>query len=408
VDQKLKRILEKKTAYRDVSSLEGSKVSEAYIQYLSHLGLSKKAEAVKDCKQNFVGFHCAGNGRHLSYGYQYCGESKACINEDLVENAWEMNDMLVYLQFLFEKAKREPLVWFVDFTVAADIRKRIPRDNLSGFAKLAYQVMQEYFDKKFGFECDFGMEIVPQYWSSDEPGKGFIPHLHTIIPRVFFDRKTGDVSPIRMELIGTYEQVENLKVMWRQKVEAAYGKSRAKVQGKYEKFDVKTAYVVKSDSLVDGRYKRRWNYRRSLRHRLKYMYRGIVFDIEKALAGDVLRNHVPQNPMNWDSQFVRWALISNHKRHVGYGLLSPRGRSAKSRHMIHIGLDMGTRKERLKRYRHKACPDCGSDRELDWGVPVLSKKDAFEAKAKTVSKRYDQDALSDLDRGYLRDYVRRG
>ncbi|HYC11721.1 MAG TPA: hypothetical protein VEC02_03565 [Nitrososphaerales archaeon] len=402
MDQKLKQILEKKTGYRDVASLEGSKVSEEYLRYLTYIGLPKKAEAVKGCKENFVGFRCVGGGRHVSYGWQYCGESKACINEDLVENAWEMNDMLVYLQFLFERAKREPLVWFVDLTVAGDIRKRIPRDNLAEFAGLSYQVMQEHFNKKFRFECDFGMEVVPQYWSSTEPGKGFVPHLHTIIPRVFFDRKTGDVSPIRMELLASYQELEELKAMWRQKVESVYGKSRAKVQGKYEKFDVKVAHVVRASTY--SVHRRRWNYRRSMRHRLKYMYRGIVFDIEKALVGDYLKGRPPQDFTKWDNEFVRWALITSHKRHVGYGLLSPKGRSAKSPHMVHIGLDVGTRKERLKRYRHKACPDCGCERELDWNVPVLSKSEALEKKVKAVYKRYDEDALSKLDREYLRDY----
>jgi hypothetical protein len=48
-------------------------------------------------------------------------------------------------------------VWYVDFTVGGDTRNRIPRGNLSEFAKLAYQVMDEYFRKKLKYDAEFGM-----------------------------------------------------------------------------------------------------------------------------------------------------------------------------------------------------------------------------------------------------------
>jgi hypothetical protein len=62
LDQKLKRILEKKTAYRNVTSLEGSKVSGERIRFLSYLGLSNKASVVMDCKESLVGFRCTACG----------------------------------------------------------------------------------------------------------------------------------------------------------------------------------------------------------------------------------------------------------------------------------------------------------------------------------------------------------
>jgi hypothetical protein len=144
-------------------------------------------------------------------------------------------------------------------------------------------------------------------------------------------------------------------------------------------------------------------YRRSMRHRLKYMYRGIVFDLEKALNNG-------GNVSEWNSEFVRWALLSNHKRHLGYGLLSAKGRSPKSVYMQRIGADFGTRGQRLKLYRRKNNPECESQRLRNYDRVAVRLEDALAGTRsfRTVIRRYDEDALSKEDREFLQDYANSG
>jgi hypothetical protein len=303
---------------------------------------------------------------------------------------------------LFDHSAVKRHVWYVDFTVGGDMRKKIPRNNLPEFAKLAYQVMQEYFRKKLKYDAEFGMDVAPQFWSSEEPGKGYRPHLHTIIPRVFFERNTMKVIDIRTNRLGSEEDLNELKRMWRSKVESAYGKSRARVKGKYEEFSVKVKWRGED-------WKPRY-YRRSMRHRLKYMYRGIVFDIEKHID-DKARRQEDLDFEQWDSEFMKWALMTNHKRHIGYGLMSPKGRSARSPFMRRIGFDYGTRKERKKAMR-KHCPVVEADGVCNcyiqrwYGDKVLALEESQGLGLQAVVRRYDEEALSDVQKRYQRDYVR--
>jgi hypothetical protein len=383
--------------------MEASKVSDLYVQYLSSLGLSQTAKAVAECKHHLIKQHCLGQHAHESWSPLYCREDKACLNEDFVENAWEMNDTELYLQLLFEHAGVKRHVWYVDFTVGADMRRKISRDNLPEFAKLAYEVMQEYFRKKLKYDLVFGMDIAPQFWSSEEPGKGYRPHLHSIIPRVFFERNPLKVVDIRMNRLGSEEDLSEVKRLWRSKVESVYGKSRSRVKGKYEEFSVKVEWRNED-------WKPRF-YRRSMRHRLKYMYRGMVFDIEKHIEGKRLR----QEPFvfdKWDNEFVKWALTTSHKRHIGYGLMSPKGRSGRSPFMRSIHFDYGTRQERKKAMR-KLCPAaegdgvCGCYIHRWYGDAIMPLDKSQGLGLKGVVRRYDEEALTDVQRKYQQDYARR-
>jgi hypothetical protein len=322
------------------------------------------------------------------------------VNEDLVETAWEMNDMELYLRLLFERARVKRHVWFIDFTIGSDLRKKIPRSNLAAFAKLSYEVMQEYFRKKLRYEAEFGMDVAPQFWSSDEPGLGYKPHLHTIIPRVFFDKKSLRVLDIRTNRLGSPEDLEELKRMWRSKVESVYGRSRARVKGKYEIFDVRVKFRGED---WQPRY-----YRKSVRHRLKYMYRGIVFDVEKWFEKKARRQE-PIDYRVWNNEFMRWALTTSHKRHIGYGLMSSRGRDRRALFMRTIGFDYGTRQERKKAMR-KHCPAtetegvCGCYIHRWHGDKVMPLDKAQGLKLQSVVRRYDEAALSDVQKSYQRDY----
>ncbi|HVB95116.1 MAG TPA: hypothetical protein VND41_00760 [Nitrososphaerales archaeon] len=402
MEKELGELLAKKTSFKPVEKMEGSRVSKAYVDYVSSLGLTETGKSVAECKRHLIEQHCLGQSAHSSWSLLLCREDKACVNEDVIENAWEMNDMELYLHLLFEHAGVKRHVWYVDFTVASDMRRKIPRDNLSSFAKLSYETMKEYFSWKLKYEADFGMDVAPQFWSSDSPGAGYRPHLHTIIPRVFFDRKRLRVIDIRMNQLGSVADLEKLKQLWRAKVESAYWRSRAKVKGKYEEFSVKVKWRNED-------WKPRY-YRRSMRHRLKYMYRGIVFDVEKHIAKKAMSQE-PMGWQNWNNEFMRWALTASHKRHIGYGLMSSPSRSRRSVFMRTIGFDYGTRQERKKAMR-KECPEpdgegvCGCYIHRWYGDKVMPLEKAQGLGLRAVVRRFDEEALTDVQRKYQRDYAK--
>ncbi len=410
MDNKVAEILSKKTAFRSVEKMEGSRVSKDYVGYLSYLGLVELAKEVDECKHHVIEQHCLGQKAHSSWALRLCRQDKACLNEDMIETAWEMNDMELYLQFLFEHAGLKKHVWYVDFTVGSDVRKRIPWHNLSSFAGLAYEVMQEYFRKKLKYDAEFGMDIAPQFWGSEEPGEGYKPHLHAIIPRVFIERQSPKVLDIRTNRLGSEEDLSELKRMWRKKVESVYGRSRARVKGKYEEFSVRVAWKGEEEFDLGPRKRRIRSYRASMRHRLKYMYRGIVFDIEKSFETK-RRRMGPVDFGEWDSAFVRCALTTNHKRHIGYGLMSSKGRSKRSRYMRRIGMDFGTRQQRRKLLRKK-CPEVENGKECGcyiqrWdGDKIIPVERGVGRGLRTVVRRWEVDALTDVQRRYQRDYAR--
>jgi hypothetical protein len=399
----LKAILRKKSKSKLVSEVHHSKVSGGYIRLLWHVGLGETARTVGDCMSHVMKMHCAGSSAHTSYGLMRCREMRECVNEDLIETAWEMNDMELYLQLLFAHARVMKHVWYVDFTIGGDLQGRIPRDDPGGFARHCYGTMQEYFAAKLnGYDAEFGMDVVPQFWHSDQPGKGFHWHAHTIIPRVFIDRKTLKVLPIRMNQVADRNNgdLELLKTIWRRRVEGAYGLSKAKVKGRYGMFSVRVWF--RGEEFAPR------GYRKSLRHRLKYMYRGIVFDYEQYVE----RREKAGRPLEyegWNKEFVRWSLLGGHKRHIGYGLMSSRGRRADSPFMSAIGFDYGTRKERRKEMRRR-CPEqeaggvCGCFIERWDGDEVVSLHEAERLGLKTVVRDYDEESLSDVQKKFQTDY----
>ena len=123
MEKKLAELLAKKTSFKPVENMEGSRVSKAYVEYLSSLGLSETGKSVAECKKHLIEQHCLGRSAHSSWSLLLCREDKACVNEDVIENAWEMNDMELYLHLLFEHAGVKRHVWYVDFTVGSDMRK---------------------------------------------------------------------------------------------------------------------------------------------------------------------------------------------------------------------------------------------------------------------------------------------
>jgi len=339
LDERVTKALVRKAVKEKVQPEDQFAPSPRFVQFLRFLGLDMAADAVESCGANQVRWGCVVNQAHKGLKPMFCREARVCPRDDWFMFRSQVNDMKFIFYRLFGAASQRMFVWTIDFTVGKDLWDKVPRGNLSRFGKIAYETMKEYFEEKWGFPAKFGMDCVVQYWHSEAPSEGWMPHVHAILPRFFLNEAGRPVKDVRMKSLGA----SVIKTIWRRRVQAEYGRSRAKLEGEYEKFDVHMKWVTRE---------------KGLDHRLRYMYRGVVMDYAKAVDKGV-------DYTKWNVQWARLSLLYNHKRHQSYGLLAARNLSAKSDFTKAIGLDLGTKRERDKVRRHASCPDCGGDIEPD-------------------------------------------
>ncbi|MGD0477039.1 MAG: hypothetical protein ABSB29_02600 [Nitrososphaerales archaeon] len=243
LDDATKRELQRKSEAYSLSETDVNKVNDGYVQFLSYFGLNKQSKAVAGCRHTVARVKCMGSVTHRGVYVLQC-QSRACPSDDWVQVVSQLDDMRFKLYRIFEAMKEPFHVWTADFTIASDLWDKVPRMNLARFCQIVYESMQEYFDWKCGFPVQLGMDAVPQFWHSDAPEEGFYPHVHVVVPRIFLEKRTGRwLAKVSM----TYIEEKKLNSIWRRRVEAEYGKSRARVAGGKEAFSCHFNYI---DNLV--------------------------------------------------------------------------------------------------------------------------------------------------------------
>ncbi len=375
MDGRVKGSLERKSVKRKVDERGVMSVSPEYARFLSHNGLDSLSTKVMSCGDAFGRVGCVENGAHRGVVPLMCRE-RGCPCDDWVQVRSQVDDMKFFLARLFEAVGQPLYVWMLDFTMGSDLWEKVPRTNLGRLRQIAFESMQEYFDHRWKFPVSFPFDAVAQFWHSAEAGNGYDPHVHSIVPRIFVEKSSGRVlTNVKMKFID--EGV--MKKIWRRRVQAEYGKSRARVAGTVEKFSCKVNYT---EGLG------RPNKNHGLDKRMRYMYRGIARDYEVNVMSGV-------DYSKWDKDWVRWTLRHNHKRHQGYGLLSARNVSPKSGFMRALKLDLGTKREREHVRRHGVCPHCGGERipvhNEDSDLKPLTRKEAFDAGLEVWRSSYDDE-----------------
>ncbi len=356
IDDKTKAELERKSQTDILTEVDVNTVNEGYVRFLDHFGLTRQRKAVAGCRQSVVRVKCLGPVTHRGVYVLQC-QSRACPSDDWVQVVAQLDDMRYKLYRMFNAMKQPFFVWTADLTIASDLWSKVPRMNLARFCQIAYESMQEYFDWKWGFPVQFGMDAVPQFWHSQALEEGFYPHIHVIVPRLFLWKETGRwLTNVSM----TYIEEKRLKSIWRRRVEEEYGESKARVAGGKEAFSCHFNYI---DNLE------------AMDKRLRYQYRGIAWDYNIWAGANV-------DISKWDAEWVRWSLTYVHKRHHSYGLLSAKNFSPKSRFMQGLKLNLGTYAERRKARRDVRCPHChepvmfDAEHALDEKFGGLSRVDA--------------------------------
>ena len=332
---------------------------------LLHFGVSvDKAKFVSECGEKFVPVQCS-ESPHFDklVAPVYCRNVRLCGRDDNIERYGGADDMLWKLRNLFAAAKVPLYTWAVDFTEAADVWPRIRQHELSVLGGLAYETMKEYFAKLWPMPVRFGMNIYAQAWHSEDPGKGWYPHVHSIIPRLFY---RDNYSLVRSDM--QWLNHEKIKLIWRRKVEDRWGKSRGGFKHRQDMFSVRVQ-VKYEDEVAHNKH------RRGVKHRLRYMGRGFAIDFTKHVNSGLPYDH-------WDKKYVGQMLIGNgHKRSQSYGILSARSLATGSPFLKYWALKLWTKRERMRARRWRPCPIHPEGHlVLDFASEVeFTRKEAFDA-----------------------------
>jgi len=349
---------------------------------LRHFGVPEEdARPVLECGERFRPLRCYNpQGSHYidgKVGPKYCRNVRLCGRDDNIERYGGADDMLWKMNSLFSicgipyvpevpyrlRDYRGPYWWAVDFTESKDIWPRIGFYELPLLGAMAYDTMKEYFRKVWPMPVRFGMNVYVQAWHSGNPGEGWYPHVHSLIPRLFFRE---DYSLVRSNL--AWLNHEKIKLIWRRKVEERWGKSRGGFKHRQDMFSVRVQVKIPDEIAVKMR-------RRGIKHRLRYMGRGFALDFTK----HVNRGY---SYKDWDKEYVARMLTGNgHKRSQSYGVLSARFLHDGSDFAKHWGLKLWTKKERLKAAHWRPCPEHPDGHlAIDFENDVeFSRKEAAEA-----------------------------
>lgn len=332
---------------------------------LLHFGVPlEKAKFVSECGEKFVPVQCSVSPHFDKLvAPVYCRNIRLCGRDDNIERYGGADDMLWKLRNLFACAGAPLYTWAVDFTESADIWPRIRQRELSVLGGLAYQTMKEYFTKLWPMPVKFGMNVYVQAWHSEEPGKGWYPHVHSIIPRLFF---RDDNTLVRSDM--KWLDHEKVKLIWRRNVEEYWGKSSGGFRHRQDMFSVKVQVRYEDD--VASKMGRR-----GVKHRLRYMGRGFAIDFTKYVNRGYRYDH-------WDEKYVGQMLMGNgHKRCQSYGILAAKNLSDESPFSKWWGLKLWTKRERMKARRWRPCPvHPEGHMVLDFASEVeFTRKEAFDA-----------------------------
>lgn len=309
-----------------------------FVEWLYRHGMTVGAEKVSACGKRWWYKQDPDHPDHpmvaVSDG---CRDRTHCVRDDDQERIEQVEDMKWSVAEMFSHYRMVPYGWFVDFTVAQDLRERIGLEGLPELARLARKAMEIYFGKKFRYgpreKVQFPMDATPQWWSSADPGAGERPHVHSEVWRLFLRRGGSLIETSKMR----YLDADLLKQIWRTLVEKRWGESEGRFRDSKDKFSVRVTYV----SLVENGVIRPMKFERKLEHRLEYAYRGIVQDFVKKFR--------TEKAEKWDPVVVKRLMECRGRRHYQTGLLSPWGRR------VWAGSAKRDR-VRMRREVHNKCP----------------------------------------------------
>jgi hypothetical protein len=201
--------------------------------------------------------------------------------------------------------------------------------------------------------------VCVQTWRSSEPfGVGPLSgrygpwhiHAHGLTLNFGFDPRTGQIVQFGSMWIHPSE-LELLRKMWREWLEATYGEFPESVND----VDVKTRYET------DGK---------KLRWRLSYYFRSPILDMHASIlrngsATEINREFVEDLMLNGVGPNGE-ERVNRAQRYHGFGLLAPVSWSPKSRFMRALGLVLANRKDFNTECSVVFCPTCGHVMEADW------------------------------------------
>lgn len=324
-----------RSVYRSYTLVQGSRLWRRTVlfQYLEMLKICFPSEyhRVASCGKQCLKYECVGQERTQAYK-PLCCRSPLCPWCSETDAKRLVSYFRYRIHEIYGKLHRKIRFYRYEFVVPVDLRSKVGMNGLSVLDRLAKETLTEYLGKSKGLKL--GIVQVPQWWHSSDPFGSkygdFHPHVHGVCFDFAFDGER--VVPFGKMFISDDKGFVRLRALWRSKLEAVYGESKAK--------DV-DCYLRYEESGEE------------LKHRLEYMFRSGVHDVYQFVQAHGL-------PAEFDADWVRVMLCGRgHAQRVHYyGWLASVSQSPKSGFMRFLRLELLDRKsydiERKKVY----CPNC--------------------------------------------------
>lgn len=284
-----------------------------------------RAERIGLCRKVFSTWK---DDEHTFHRPTLCQERELCP-----VCAWAYNEQLVaddleLYQLLCNQIGSRLGFAEVEFTLPFEGQRRVEDGNLGELRSLAFECLKEIMGEQGRF-CIAGVGST-HHWHSNDPMKGWFPHVHFTVLEVAYDKLNDRFVRIPVHL--SREYLERLNALWRQKFEKRFGRVKAR------------------------RFVTHWHYGRghaAMAHRLSYQFRRPVKDCYNAVMST---RSIEGLNLEWINRML--LRPKNEKRHQWYGWLSD---GVKTRFLRKMDIERQKKSVRMKARSKVYCPLCGDE-----------------------------------------------
>ena len=322
---------------RSYSLVQGSRLwrrvaLRAYLDMVGSVFGFAERRRIEECGKRSIEYECVGDERTQAYK-PLCCRSPLCP----FCSQTDVNRLVSYFGYriheIYGRLHRKIRFYRYEFTVPFDLQAKVGFSGLAELDKLAKETFLEYLGKPRNWKL--GIVQVPQWWHSTDPfGRsrfgGFFPHVHGVCFDFAFDGEK--VIPFGKMFFSEDKGFVRLRALWRSKLVARYGETKARDVDCYVRFEEGGA---------------------ELKHRLDYMFRSGVKDVYDFVQSNGL-------PSDYSADWVRQDLRGRgHAQRVHYyGWLAPVCQSPKSSFMRFLDLQLLSRKLYGHERKQVYCPVC--------------------------------------------------
>lgn len=300
-------------------------VESAFIDFLASMGFS--VEKLRECRAYFNGYE-GGSCSCVYYRPIGCSVRDLCPKCQKSYLAVCASDTVECVKRAYAKAGYKFHALDFEFTVPQPLWNRITVDDFKEFRATGFKVLREVLGA--GGKKRLAAIGANHWWHSSAPLKGWYPHLHFTVLDIVFDEETGLAEKIPYWL--EEKTISTIRALWKERVQERY------------------CYRDDSEWNIHYGYIKSFG---ALTHRLRYQYRGPIFDLYKSFVRGELRNVKPEDHAVWVHRMISLGGMKKVKTVQRYGWFSD---NSLAKFMKKLGVEnFQCRSKRIKEGRKIYC-----------------------------------------------------